>query len=137
METKQSKNLKELREVRIVEKATKARINDILDDAKKEALDHCPEGGKFTVEGIGDFILDINPVLEKDPDDENYTGPDILTSTAPEAVSYRKFSKEKAGYQSKASGLTKTIKGFYDAFKAKFAHKATKFTYTLKCVGLE
>ena len=96
-----------------------------------------PDGGKFPVEGVGEFVLDINPVLEKDPKDKDYTGPDILTSTAPEAVSYRKFYKEKAGYQAKASGLTKTIKGFYDAFKAKFAHKATKFTYTLKCVGLE
>ncbi len=132
-----TENLKLLRELRTIEKATKARINDIMADAKTEAIDLCPNGGKFTVEGIGDFILDINPVLEKDPEDTSYTGPDILTSTAPEAVSYRRFSKEQAAYKSKAGALTKTIKGFYDAFKAKFAHKATKFTYTVKCVGLD
>ena len=132
-----TENLIKLRELRTQEKAIKASIDDIKPLAIEEAKALCPDGGKFPVEGIGEFVLDINPVLEKNPDDENYTGPDILTSTAPEAVSYRKFSKEKKSLQSKASGLTKTIKGFYDAFKAKFAHKATRFTYTLKCVGLD
>ena len=133
----QTENLKSLRELRAQEKAIKASIETVKPLAIEEAKALAPKGGKFPVEGIGEFVLDINPVLEKDPDDENYTGPDILTSTAPEAVSYRKFSKEKAGYQAKASGLTKTIRGFYDAFRQKFGHRATKFNYTLKCVGLE
>ena len=127
-----------MRELRAQEKAIKARIETVKPLAIEEAIALAPEGGgKFPVEGVGEFILDVNPVLEKDPKDENYTGPDILTSTAPEAVSYRKFSKEKAGYQAKASGLTKTIRGFYDAFRQKFGHRATKFNYTLKCVGLD
>ena len=71
------------------------------------------------------------------PNNENDTAPDIQTSTSPEAVAYRKYFKEQAGYKAKASSLTKTIKGFYDAFRQKFGHKATRFTYTLKCVGLE
>ena len=128
----QTENLKSLRELRIQEKAIKARIETIMPAAQEEAITLQPDGGKFSVDGVGDFILDVNPVLENDPNDKDYTGPNILTSTAPEAVSYRKFSKEKGQYQAKASGLTKTIKGFYDAFKAKFAHKATRFTYTLK-----
>ena len=134
----ETNNLKELRELRAQEKAIKARIETVKPLAIEEAIALAPEGGgKFPVEGIGEFVLDVNPVLEKDPKDKDYTGPDILTSTAPEAVSYRKFSKEKQSLQSKASGLTKTIKGFYDAFKAKFAYKATRFTYTLKCVDLD
>ena len=130
-------NLKSLRELRAQEKAIKASIETVKPLAIKEAKALAPDGGKFPVEGIGEFILDKNPVLENDPEDKDYTGPNILTSTAKEAVSYRKFTKEKSGFQSKASGLTKTIKGYYDAFKAKFAHKATRFTYTLKCVGLD
>jgi len=137
METKQSKNLKSLRELRAQEKAIKASIETVKPLAIEEAKALAPDGGKFPVEGVGEFILDKNPVLENDPEDKDYTGPNILTSTAKEAVEYRKISREKAGYQSKASCLTKTIKGFYDAFKAKFAHKATKFNYTLKCVGLD
>ena len=133
----QTENLKSLRELRAQEKAIKARIETVKPLAIEEAKALAPEGGKFPVEGIGEFVLDINPVLEKDPKDENYTGPDILTSTAPEAVDYRKSLKEKKSFQAKASALTSTVKGFYDAFRKKFAHKATKFTYTLKCVGLD
>ena len=134
----ETNNLKEMRELRAQEKAIKARIETVKPLAIEEAIALAPEGGgKFPVEGVGEFILDVNPVLEKDPKDENYTGPDILTSTAESAVNYRKYLKEKAGYQAKASGLTKTIRGFYDAFRQKFGHRATKFNYTLKCVGLD
>lgn len=126
-----------MRELRAQEKAIKARIETVKPLAIEEAKALAPDGGKFPVEGVGEFILDVNPVLEKDPKDENYTGPDILTSTAESAVNYRKYLKEKAGYQAKASGLTKTIRGFYDAFRQKFGHRATKFNYTLKCVGLD
>ena len=45
--------------------------------------------------------------------------------------------KEQKGYKAQAASLTKTIKGFYDAFKAKFGHRATRFNYTLKCLGLD
>ena len=130
-------NRKSLRELRAQEKAIKASIETVKPLAIEEAKALAPLGGKFPVDGVGEFILDVNPVLENDPEDKEYIGPNILTSTAKEAVEYRKFSKEKKAFQSKASGLTKTIKGFYDAFKEKFAHKATKFTYTLKCVGLD
>lgn len=133
----ETNNLKEMRELRAQEKAIKARIETVKPLAIEEAKALAPDGGKFPVEGVGEFILDVNPVLEKDPKDENYTGPDILTSTAESAVNYRKYLKEKAGYQAKASGLTKTIRGFYDAFRQKFGHRATKFNYTLKCVGLD
>ena len=134
----ETNNLKELRELRTQEKAIKARIETVKPLAIEEAKALAPEGGgKFPVEGVGEFILDINPILEKDPENENDTAPDIRTSTSEEAVAYRKLFKEQAGYKAKASALTKTIRGFYDAFKAKFGHRATRFTYTLKCVGLD
>ena len=133
----QNDNLKELRELRAQEKAIKARMETIKPLAIEEAKLLAPNGGKFPVEGVGEFILDINPVLEKDPNNPNDTAPDILTSKAEEAVAYRKFLKEQATYKAKALALTKTIKGFYDAFRQKFAHRATRFTYTLKCVGID
>ena len=67
----------------------------------------------------------------------NDTAPDIRTSRDENAVNYRKHLKEQKGYKTQAASLTKTIKGFYDAFKAKFGHRATRFNYTLKCLGLD
>lgn len=131
------KNLSSLRELRAQEKALKARIEILKPLAIEEAKTLAPEGGKFALEGVGEFVLDINPIMEKDPLNPNDTAPDIKTSTSEEAVSYRKLLKEQNAYKSKASSLTKTIKGFYDAFRQKFGRRATRFTYTLKCVGLD
>jgi hypothetical protein len=132
-----TENLAALRELRIQEKALKARIEILKPLAEDEAKLIQPDGGKFTIDGVGDFVLDVNPILEKDPLNPNDTAPDIKTSTSEEAVSYRKLLKEQNAYKSKASSLTKTIKGFYDAFRQKFGRRATRFTYTLKCVGLD
>ena len=133
-----TENLTLLRSLRIQEKAVKANIEDILPLAKDEAiLITANQGGKFTVEGVGEFTLDVIPILEKDPDNPNDTAPDINTSRDENAVNYRKNLREQKGYKAQASAMTKTIKGFYDAFKAKFAHRATRFTYTLKCLGLD
>ena len=130
-------NLKKLRELRTQEKAIKAGIETVKPLAEEEAKLIAPEGGKFTVEGIGDFVLDVNPILEKDPENPNDTAPDIHTSRDENAVNYRKNLKEQNGYKAQASALTKTIKGYYEAFKTKFGHRATRHTYTLKCIGLE
>ena len=130
-------NLKALRELRAQEKAIKAQLDIVKPLAEDEAKRLAPDGGKFTVEGVGEFVLDVNPILEKDPDNENDTAPDIFTSRDESAVNYRKKLKEQNGYKAQASALTKTIKGFYDAFKTKFGHRATRHTYTLKCVGLD
>ena len=134
-------NLKQLRELRAQEKAIKARIVEISTAATNEAVAILAaqglEKGKFTLEGIGDFVLDKDPILEKDPENPNDTAPDIRTSRDENAVNYRKHLKEQKGYKTQAASLTKTIKGFYDAFKAKFGHRATRFKYTLKCLGLD
>jgi hypothetical protein len=133
----QTTNLKKLRELRTQEKAIKAGIETVKPLAEEEAKLIAPEGGKFTVEGIGDFVLDVNPILEKDPENPNDPAPDIHTSRDENAVNYRKNLKEQNGYKAQASALTKTIKGYYEAFKTKFGHRATRHTYTLKCIGLD
>ena len=133
-----TENLKKLRELRMEEKAVKAAIDQVLPLAKNEAIIiTANQGGKFTVEGIGDFVLDVNPILEKDPENPNDTAPDIHTSRDENAINYRKNLKEQNGYKAQASALTKTIKGYYEAFKTKFGHRATRHTYTLKCIGLD
>ena len=133
-----TENLKLLRELRMQEKALKAQIDIVKPLAIEEAKKLAPEdGGKFTVDGVGEFVLDVNPILEKDPENPNDTAPDIFTSRDENAIAYRKNLKEQNGFKAQAAALTKTIKGFYDAFKTKFAHRATRFDYTLKCIGIE
>ena len=133
-----TENLKLLRELRIQEKAIKAQLDIVKPLAEDEAkIITANQGGKFTVEGVGDFVLDVNPILEKDPENPNDTAPDIFTSRDESAIAYRKNLKEQNGYKAQASALTKTIKGFYDAFRTKFAHRATRFDYTLKCINLD
>lgn len=133
-----TENLKLLRELRMQEKALKAQIDIVKPLAIEEAKKLAPEdGGKFTVDGVGEFVLNVNPILEKDPENPNDTAPDIFTSRDENAIAYRKNLKEQNGFKAQASALTKTIKGFYDAFRTKFAHRATRFDYTLKCIGIE
>ena len=121
----QTENLKLLRDLRIQEKAIKARIESVKPLAIEEAKALQPDGGKFTIDGIGDFVLDKDPVLN------------IEKSTSEEAIEYRKLGREQKIYKGKSAELTRKMKGFYDAFKKKFARKATDFIYTLKCVGLD
>ena len=131
-------NLKALRELRIQEKAIKAQLDIVKPLAEDEAkIITANQGGKFTIDGVGDFVLDVNPILEKDPENPNDTAPDIFTSRDENAIAYRKNLKEQNGYKAQASALTKTIKGFYDAFRTKFGHRATRFDYTLKCINLD
>lgn len=117
--------LLELRSLRIQEKAIKARIESVKPLAIEEAKALHPDGGKFSIDGIGDFVLDKDPVLN------------IEKSTSEEAIEYRKLGREQKIYKGKSAELTRKMKGFYDAFKKKFARKATEFIYTLKCVGLD
>ena len=67
-----TQNLAALRELRIQEKAIKARIDEISTAATNEAVAILAaqglEKGKFTLEGIGDFVLDKDPIFEKDPE---------------------------------------------------------------------
>jgi hypothetical protein len=130
-------NLCLLRSLRQEEKSIKSQIAAILPDALEEAKQIQPEGGKFSVIGVGEFVLDVNPILEKDPNNPNDTVPDIFTSRDADAIQYRKNLREQNGYKAQASALTKTIRGFYEAFRTKYGHRATRHDYTLKCLGLD
>ena len=121
----QTLNLKELRALRSQEKSTKARLAIIKPLAEEEAKIIQPNGGKFTVEGVGDFVLDKDPVLS------------IETSTSKIAVKYRKLAKEQQALKSRSAELTQQMRGLYDAFKKKYGPQATTFTWTLKCIGID
>ena len=79
----------------------------------------------------------VGPAARPDPDNPDDNAPDIRTSRDESALAYRTTLKEQNGYKAQAAALTKTVKGFYDAFRAKFGHRATRHTYTLKCLGLD
>ena len=128
-----TQNLAALYDLRTQEKAIKAQIERVKPLAIEEAKLIQPDGGKFSVDGAGVFVLDKDPILEKDPENPSDTAPDITTSRDEDAVNYRKRLREQSGYSAQAKALTKTIKGFYDAFKTKFAKRFTRFDYTLKC----
>ena len=70
-------NLKELRELRAQEKAIKARIDEISTAATNEAVAFLAaqglEKGKFTLKGIGDFVLDKDPILAAWRSSQNLT----------------------------------------------------------------
>lgn len=51
MEIMKADKLKELRELRMQEKAIQARIDAISDEATREAVALAPDGGEFTIDG--------------------------------------------------------------------------------------
>lgn len=57
-------NLIRLRELRDEEKALKRVINDTKDAAIPEAFEHVPNGGSFTIEGVGKYTLKLNPTID-------------------------------------------------------------------------
>ena len=121
----QTENLIKLRELRAQEKAIKARIETVKPLAIEEAKALCPDGGKFPVDGVGDFVLDKDPVLPIDK------------SRCEEAKEYRRQEKERDAYRKEASSITKIMSGLYDTLKTKLASKVTEYTYTLKCLDLD
>ena len=59
-----NENLIKLRELRDEEKALKKVINTTKDAAIPEALEHVPNGGTFTIEGVGKYTLKLNPTID-------------------------------------------------------------------------
>ena len=59
-----NENLIKLRELRDEEKALKRVINDTKDAAITEAFEYAPEGGTFTIEGVGKYTLKLNPTID-------------------------------------------------------------------------
>lgn len=103
----QTDNLKELRSLRIQEKAIKARIDAISDAATNEALALAPEGGEFTIPDVGKFQLQIT---------ECYDLADFRKYKEPEAVKWRENAREKIKEQNLSKARTALMAGLVKTF---------------------
>ena len=106
-----TENLKELRELRIEEKAIKARIDEISGDAAQEAVDILAaegrDNGEFEIEGVGKFQLQQTKVF-------NFT--DYNKYKQPEAVKWRENAKEKTREQNLVKARTAVMNGYMKTF---------------------
>ena len=106
-------NLKELRELRIQEKALKARIDSISDAATEEAVAILAakslEKGEFTIPGVGTFQLQRTDVIDMS-NFKRYKGED--------AIRWRQKNEQKEQSRKYQAALTKEMKGITDAFVA-------------------
>ena len=59
-----NENLIKLRSLRDEEKALKRVINDTKEEAIAEAFSHVPNGGTFSIEGVGKYTLKLNPTID-------------------------------------------------------------------------
>ena len=123
-------NLKLLRELRTQEKAIKARIDEISDQATEEAVtilaEKGLEKGEFEVEGLGKFQLQRTEVIDM-TDYNRYKGEDAK----------RWRQKKAAQDQSKkyTSALTREMKGIVEAFVAQHPEwEPDDVKLTVKCL---
>ena len=122
----QTDNLKELRELRQTIKACEARINEISDAATEEAVALAPNGGEFTIEGVGTFQLQRTEVIDMS-NHHRYKDKDAK----------RWRTKKAAQDRSKkySAALTKEMKGIVDAFVAQHPDwEPDEVKLTVKCI---
>ena len=130
-----TENLKELRELRMQEKALKAQLETVLPLAKDEALailaeqgalailaEQGLEKGKFTVDEIGQFVLDVAPV---------YDLSDYRRYKEPEAKEWRCARREQRAARTMASSFTASMRTLMNNFIKLYG------TAKLKCLGLD
>ena len=127
----QTTNLKLLRELRIQEKAIKAEIERVKPLAIEEAQNLAPkDGGKFSIDGVGEFVLDVVPV---------YDLADYRRYKEEEAKQWRCNRREQRIARTMASSYTASMRTQMNNFIK--LYRATKepdsIDYSLKCVGLE
>ena len=118
-------NLKELRSLRNQEKAIKARIETIMDDAKAEAIALAPNGGEFMVDGHR-FQLQRTETFDM----SNY-------SRYKDEEAKRWRTKKAAQDQTKkySAALTKEMKGIVDGFVATHPDwEPDEVTFVVKCI---
>ena len=103
--------LQELRELRIQEKAIKARIDEISTAATNEAVAILAaqglEKGEFTIPGVGTFQLQRTEVFDF-ADYKKYKGQ--------EAVNWREKAKEKLRLQNLVKACTAAMNGLIKTF---------------------
>ena len=107
----QTENLKALRELRIQEKAIKARIDEISDAATSEAVAIlAAQGeikGEFEVEGVGKFQLQRT---------ESFDFADYRRYPQEQAVKWRENAKEKTKEQNLVKARTAVMAGYVKTF---------------------
>ena len=107
-------NLKELRSLRIQEKAIKARIDAISNAATDEALALAPEGGEFTIPDVGTFQLQVT---------ESFDLSDYRKYKEPEAVQWRENAREKFKEQNCVKARTAIMAGLVKTFAQLYPDK--------------
>ena len=126
-----TENLKLLRELRTQEKAIKAQIDIVKPLAIEEAKNLAPkDGGKFSIDGVGEFVLDVVPV---------YDLADYRRYKEEEAKEWRCNRREQRAARTMASSYTASMRTQMNNFIKRY--RATKepdsIDYSIKCVGLE
>lgn len=123
-------NLKELRELRIQEKAIKARIDEISGKATEEAVAILAakglEKGEFEVEGVGKFQLQRT---------ESFDFADYRRYPQEQAVKWRKNAKEKTKEQDLVKARTAVMAGYVKTFVELYPDKEPdEIKLTVKCI---
>ena len=108
-----TENLKALRELRIQEKAIKARIDEITPLAANEAVAILSskglDRGEFTIPGVGTFQLQRTDVIDM-TNYNRYKGED--------AIRWRQKNEQKEQSRKYQAALTREMKGITDGFVA-------------------
>ena len=122
-------NLKELRELRNQEKAIKARIDQISDEATQEAVailaEQGQEKGEFTVDGHR-FQLQRTEVFDF---------ADFRRYPQEQAVKWRENAKEKVKEQNLVKARTAVMNGYVKTFVELYPDKEPdEVKLTVKCI---
>ena len=123
-----TENLKKLRELRTQEKAIKASIENVMPLAKEEAKLIHPEGGKFSIDGVGEFVMDIVPVYNLD---------DYRRYKEQDAIDYRAAKRAKTKLDAQSKQKTAQMRAARDSFALLTDKEPDSVSYNLKCIGLE
>ena len=107
---KKADNLKELRELRIQEKAIKARIDAVSNDAAQEALAILAAEGKDR----GEFEIDGQKFQLQRTDVFNFS--DFHRYPQEQAVKWRENAKEKVREQNLVKARTAVMNGYMKTF---------------------
>ena len=122
---KKANNLKELRELRNQEKAIKARIDEISDEATQEAVAIAPDGGEFEVDGQK-YQLQRTEVIDM-MNSRRYKGED--------AKRWRSLAGQRDFAKKTASAYTKEMGAIVKAFVATHpAWEADEIKLTVKVI---
>ncbi|MBO4519112.1 MAG: hypothetical protein J5704_03645 [Paludibacteraceae bacterium] len=117
--------LQELRELRIQEKAIKARIDSIKDQAAIEAQAFT-DGGKFEFLGHH-YTLDVDEIYDLIGKPQKYT--------MPEAVTYRQKAKEQKSLKTQSAALTAELRTIRENFPANHPNiEPDEVNYSVKCL---